>query len=167
MFVAAPLLRRATISAFSTVPRRAGLPVFPAPLAAAAPLRFHCQVPCGIFTDDLRVKGMIDDAATIRKAMVQSAELHKAGSIQDMHQMVRWIGTKEEHAQKIMTTVGDYFMAQKVKKADLTEKEYLEVLSLLHAVMVAAMKTKQSSELGAVDTLDAALAALEPLYTPK
>merc|ERR1719350_1588447 len=164
MFVAAPLLRRATISAFSTVPRRAGLPVFPAPLAAAAPLRFHCQVPCGIFTDDLRVKGMIEDAATIRKAMVQSAELHKAGSIQDMHQMVRWIHTKEEHAQKIMTTVGDYFMAQKVKKADLKKEEYVELLCMLHDVMVAAMKTKQTTDVAAADTLEAALKVLEPTY---
>merc|ERR1711879_728143 len=132
--------------------------------ALAAGLRFHCQVHCGIFTDDLRVKGMIEDAATIRKAVVQSADLHKAGSLQDVHQMVRWIQTKEEHAGKIMHTVGDYFMAQKVKKADLSPEEYKEVLVMLHSVMVAAMKTKQSSELAAVDTLDEAIKALEPLY---
>mmetsp|Transcript_85662 Transcript_85662/g.223238 ORF Transcript_85662/g.223238 Transcript_85662/m.223238 type:complete len:160 (-) Transcript_85662:60-539(-) len=143
---------------------RAGVAAFSKP-AVAASVRFHCQVPCGIFTDDLRIKGMIEDAATIRKAVVQSADLHKAGSIQDVHQMVRWIHTKEEHAAKIMTTIGDYFMAQKVKKADLTDQEYKEVLVLLHAVMVAAMKSKQSSELAAVDTLDAALKALEPLYS--
>ena len=28
--------------------------------------------------------------------------------------MVRWIATKEEHAQKIMSTTADYFLAQKV-----------------------------------------------------
>merc|ERR1719330_1797811 len=137
------------------------------PLLSAAAPRFHCQVPCGIFTDDLRVKQMIEDAATIRKAVVQTAELHKAGTLQDVHQAVRWIATKEDHAGKIMHTIGDYFMAQKVKKDQLTKEEYLEVLAMLHSVMVAAMKTKQSSELAAVDTLDAALAALEPLYTPK
>mmetsp|Transcript_58305 Transcript_58305/g.125277 ORF Transcript_58305/g.125277 Transcript_58305/m.125277 type:complete len:156 (+) Transcript_58305:92-559(+) len=133
----------------------------------AASSRFHCQVPCGIFTDDLRVKMMLEDASTIRKAVVQSTDLHKAGSLQDMHQLSRWITTKEEHAAKIMTTIGDYFMAQKVKKDLLTKEEYLETLACLHAVMVAAMKTKQSSELAAVDNLDAALAAMEPLYTPK
>merc|ERR1740123_985065 len=137
---------------------------------AALPLvagRFHCQVPCGIFTDDLRVKGMKEDAETIRKAVVQSAELHKAGSLQDMHQVVRWISTKEDHASKIMTTIGDYFLAQKVKKDMLTEAEYKEVLVLHHAVMVAAMKTKQSSDPAVVDNLDAAIAALEPVYKPK
>mmetsp|Transcript_48944 Transcript_48944/g.137002 ORF Transcript_48944/g.137002 Transcript_48944/m.137002 type:complete len:156 (-) Transcript_48944:45-512(-) len=135
--------------------------------ALPAAWRFHCQVPCGIFTDDLRLKGMVEDAATIRKSVVQAAELQKAGSLQDIHQMVRWIATKEEHAGKIMTTVADYFMAQKVKKDLLSEKEYLEVLAALHAVMVAAMKTKQSSELPAVEALDAALKAVEPMFTPK
>merc|ERR1719412_3507300 len=146
--------------------RRVAAPRAPLLVASAMP-RFHCQVPCGIFTDDLRVKMMIEDAATIRKAVVQTAELHEKGALQDIHQAVRWIATKEDHAGKIMHTIGDYFMAQKVKKDQLTEKEYLEVLALLHSVMVAAMKTKQSADLAAVDTLDAALAALEPLYTPK
>merc|ERR1719476_419220 len=145
--LAAPLRRVAG-------PPRGG---FPAPAAA---LRFHCQVPCGIFTDDLRVKGMIEDAATIRKAMVQTTELHKAAGLQDIHQMTRWIATKEEHASKIMTTVGDYFMAQKVKKADLKRDEYVELLCALHDVMVAAMKTKQTTDVAAADNLDKALKAL-------
>eukprot|EP00440_Ansanella_granifera_P002287 gb/GFBE01002480.1/.p1 GENE.gb/GFBE01002480.1/~~gb/GFBE01002480.1/.p1 ORF type:complete len:158 (+),score=63.67 gb/GFBE01002480.1/:1-474(+) len=126
--------------------------------------RFHCQVPCGIFTDELRVKSMMEDAQTIRKAVVQAAELHKAGSLQDTHQMVRWIHTKEEHAAKIMTTTAEYFLAQKVKKAELSEGDYLKQLALHHDVMVAAMKSKQSSELGPVDTLDKALEALAPIY---
>mmetsp|Transcript_4737 Transcript_4737/g.6134 ORF Transcript_4737/g.6134 Transcript_4737/m.6134 type:complete len:155 (+) Transcript_4737:72-536(+) len=134
------------------------------PVAAG---RFHCQVPCGIFTDDLRVKGIKEDAQTIRKAVVQISELHKANGLQDMHQVVRWIATKEEHAAKVMTIVSDYFLAQKVKKEMLTEEEYKEVLVLHHAVMVAAMKAKQSAELAPVDALDAAIAALEPVYTPK
>mmetsp|Transcript_26350 Transcript_26350/g.59984 ORF Transcript_26350/g.59984 Transcript_26350/m.59984 type:complete len:155 (-) Transcript_26350:79-543(-) len=134
------------------------------PVAAG---RFHCQVPCGIFTDDLRVAGIKEDAQTIRKAVVQIGELHKANSLQDLHQLVRWTATKEEHATKVMSTIGDYFLAQKVKKELLTEAEYKEVLAVHHAVMVAAMKTKQSTELAPVDALDSAIAAMEPIYSPK
>eukprot|EP00927_Polykrikos_kofoidii_P068790 TRINITY_DN64123_c0_g1_i1.p1 TRINITY_DN64123_c0_g1~~TRINITY_DN64123_c0_g1_i1.p1 ORF type:complete len:162 (+),score=35.34 TRINITY_DN64123_c0_g1_i1:51-536(+) len=136
-----------------------------APLSSG--VRHHCQVPCGIFHDDGRVAQMVEDAQTIRKAVVQSADLHKAGALQDIHQMVRWINTKEAHASNIMTTIGDYFLAQKVKKEMMTDTEYKEVLVLHHAVMVAAMKTKQSSETGAVDALDAAIDALKPVYEPK
>merc|ERR1719293_87088 len=126
--------------------------------------RAHCQVPCGIFHDDGRITSMMEDASTIRKAVVQGGELHKAGALQDVHQMIRWINTKEAHASSIMTTIGDYFLAQKVKKDLLSEAEYKEVLVLHHAVMVAAMKTKQSAEAGPVDTLDAAIEALKPVY---
>ena len=129
--------------------------------------RCHCQVPCGIFFDEGRIEAITEDAATIRKAVLQSQELHKGGTLQDVHQMVRWINTKEDHASKIMTTISDYFLAQKVKAELLSEEEYKEVLVLHHKVMVAAMKTKQSSETGACDALDAAIQALKPVYEPK
>merc|ERR1719382_544681 len=104
---------------------------------------------------------------TIRKAVAQMQDLHKSGSLQDLQQLVRWINTKEEHATKIMTTIAEYFLAQKVKKEQLSEHDYLEVLALHHAVMVAAMKTKQSSEMGNVDALDKAIEALRPVYEKK
>mmetsp|Transcript_2559 Transcript_2559/g.4368 ORF Transcript_2559/g.4368 Transcript_2559/m.4368 type:complete len:171 (+) Transcript_2559:63-575(+) len=139
----------------------------PSPLQAPTVARCHCQVPCGIFHDDGRVASILEDAMTIRKAVVQCQDLHKSGKLQDTHQIVRWIVTKEEHATKIMTTVAEYFLAQKVKKDQLTEHDYLQVLALHHAVLVAAMKTKQSSELGAVDALDKAIQALRPVYEKK
>mmetsp|Transcript_14985 Transcript_14985/g.42867 ORF Transcript_14985/g.42867 Transcript_14985/m.42867 type:complete len:161 (-) Transcript_14985:242-724(-) len=130
-----------------------------------APLRYHCQVPCGIFHDDGRISAVLEDASTIRKSVVQAQELHKsADKLQDLHQMIRWVNTKEDHATKIMTTVAEYFLAQKVKKDLLSESEYLEVLALHHAVLVAAMKTKQSSELGPVDTLDKTIQELRAVY---
>ncbi|CAK0871773.1 unnamed protein product, partial [Prorocentrum cordatum] len=92
------------------------------------------------------------------------AELFKANDLQSLHQTVRWISTKEEHATKIMTTISEYFLAQKVKKDQLGHHEYLEVLALHHAVMVAAMKAKQSADMSAVDALDKAIAALKPVY---
>mmetsp|Transcript_42350 Transcript_42350/g.116814 ORF Transcript_42350/g.116814 Transcript_42350/m.116814 type:complete len:184 (-) Transcript_42350:79-630(-) len=132
--------------------------------AAGPAVRCHCQVPCGIFNDDGRIASILEDAMTIRKAVAQAQELHRAGKLQDLHQLVRWINTKEEHASKIMTTVAEYFLAQKVKKELLSEHDYLEVLALHHAVLVAAMKTKQSSEIGAVENLDKAIAALRHVY---
>eukprot|EP00439_Symbiodinium_sp_Y106_P064362 s3168_g10.t1 len=89
--------------------------------------------------------------------------------------MIRWINTKEEHATKLMNTMAEYFLAQKVKKDQLSEHDYLQVLALHHAVLVAAMKTKQSSEIGAVDALDKAIEdgsakedqALRPVYDKK
>ncbi|CAK9022117.1 unnamed protein product [Durusdinium trenchii] len=104
---------------------------------------------------------------TIRKAVAQCQELCKSGKLQDTHQLVRWINTKEEHASKLMHTIAEYFLAQKVKKEQLSEHDYLQVLALHHAVLVAAMKTKQSSEMAPVDALDKAIQALRPVYEKK
>ena len=43
--------------------------------ALVAAVRGHCQVPCGIFDDPARVEALKEDAATVRKAMVQVNEL--------------------------------------------------------------------------------------------
>mmetsp|Transcript_57720 Transcript_57720/g.126377 ORF Transcript_57720/g.126377 Transcript_57720/m.126377 type:complete len:175 (+) Transcript_57720:54-578(+) len=134
---------------------------------ASQVVQCHCQVPCGIFHDDGRIAAILEDAMTIRKAVVQCQELSKSGKLQDTHQLIRWINTKEEHASKLMNTIAEYFLAQKVKKEQLTEHDYLQVLALHHAVMVAAMKTKQSSEIGPVDALDKAIQALRPVYEKK
>mmetsp|Transcript_10684 Transcript_10684/g.31589 ORF Transcript_10684/g.31589 Transcript_10684/m.31589 type:complete len:171 (-) Transcript_10684:41-553(-) len=139
----------------------------PAPWQARGEVRCHCQVPCGIFHDDGRIASILEDAMTIRKAVAQSQDLHKTGKLQDLHQVVRWINAKEDHATKIMTIVAEYFMAQKIKKELLSTHDYLEVLALHHAVLVAAMKTKQSSEMAAVDALDKAIEALKPVYAKK
>ena len=44
-------------------------------LAPVGAVRNHCQVPCGIFDDPAKVSELKQDAATIRKAMVQTNEL--------------------------------------------------------------------------------------------
>ena len=102
----------------------------------------HCQVPCGIFEDKARVKGMMgarpthppaphpthptclpvgaEDATTIRKAMVQTSSLSAtvaAGDPQGLNQATRWINTKEDHANKILNTTADYFLAQRERDA--------------------------------------------------
>ena len=70
----------------------------------------HCQVPCGIYDDESRVVQMFEDLKTIEKAIVKINDLskHQATS-QDMNQLVRWVETKEEHAQNIQNIISAYF----------------------------------------------------------
>lgn len=86
------------------------------PVARAAPAlfrsagpamatRLHCQVPCGIFDDPVRVELMKEDAATVRKAMVQINELSGEGTALALNQATRWIIVKEDSAKNIITTV--------------------------------------------------------------
>merc|ERR1719288_444921 len=101
--------------------------------------------------------------ATIRKAMVQVNELSAAMAAQNFNQMTRWVNTKEEHASKIMTTVADYCLAQRCKifgtagTPFATEQDYIDALKAHHAVMVAAMKTKQTLDIAASQALEHAV----------
>jgi len=128
----------------------------------------HCQVPCGIFDDPAIVKEIEQACETIRKAMVQSNELHAtlATTPLSMNQMVRWINTKEEHCSKIITLVAEYCLCQRVKKEVFAcDKDYTDALLAHHAVMQTAMKAKQSLDLSACDNLEHAVKDFAKMYT--
>jgi ubiquitin len=129
----------------------------------------HCQVPCGIFDDPAMVAELKEAAVTIRKAVVQAGELHAAagGDLLAMNQLVRWIGVKEEHADKIIHRVGSYCLCQRVKKEIFPDDAaYVQALKAHHAVLQAAMKTKQVVDPAACDALDHALADMAKMYLP-
>jgi len=125
----------------------------------------HCQVPCGIFDDPRVVAEIKEHCATIRKAMVQINELFAVSSAQNFNQMTRWVNTKEDHCKKIIETVGEYCLCQRVKKdVFANEEEYVEALKAHHAVMQNAMKAKQTVDVAHMDTLDAAVECFAKMY---
>ena len=123
----------------------------------------HCEVPCGIFADQRRFEQMLEDTATIRKAMVQINELAEKNDAQSKNQLVRWINTKEDHAKHIQHTIAQYFMAQRIKTS---QADYVDRLKSSHAVMQAAMKAKQTVDVAQADALKASILAFHKVYEP-
>lgn len=121
----------------------------------------HCQIPCGIYDDHARVKTMLEDAATVEKAVKLIGDLAGKTDAQSQNQLVRWVVNKEQHAQNIIATISDYFLTQRVK-AD--QSDYVERLKKHHAVIVAAMKAKQNADMSYVTTLKGSIEALLPYY---
>ncbi|MHC4940499.1 MAG: superoxide dismutase [Ni] [Planctomycetota bacterium] len=124
----------------------------------------HCEVPCGIFTDQMRFELMLEDTTTIAKSMDQINKLNSATDAQSKNQLVRWVTNKEKHAEKIQHIISQYFMAQRIKAND---PKYVDKLTKSHAVMVAAMKCKQTVDTKAADTLKAAILAFHKAYEGK
>jgi len=120
--------------------------------ATAAP--FHCQVPCGIYGDKMRIDMLMEDCATIEKAMT-SLQAMDAEASPSKNQMVRWVVNKEQHAQNIQDTVAAYWLAQRVKapKDASGADKYHAQLTSMHRITVAAMKCKQTTDKGHVDAL--------------
>jgi nickel superoxide dismutase len=110
----------------------------------------HCQIPCGIYNDPLRFTMMEEEVTTIEKSMNQIEELSKEPH-PNWNQIVRWVDNKEAHADALTEIVTFYFMAQRVKPADPNDAaasaKYVREITLLHQMMVEAMKAKQTTDL--------------------
>ena len=130
---------------------------------SASAARSHCQIPCGIYDDSARVVSMLEDVATIRKAVAQIADLAGKTDPQSQNQIIRWVMNKEQHAQRIIATISDYFLTQRVKAK---QEDYTERLRKHHAVIVAAMRAKQNANAEVVADLESAVEALAPYYPP-
>lgn len=121
----------------------------------------HCQIPCGIYDDHARVKSMLEDVATTRRAAYMITELTKKSDAQSSNQVVRWVMSKENHAQNIISTISDYFLTQRVKS---NQKDYVERLKKHHSVIVLAMKVKQNVDITYIDNLEESIESLLPFY---
>ena len=121
----------------------------------------HCQIPCGIYDDAARVVEMLESAATVEKSMKLIGELAGKNDAQSQNQLVRWVVNKEEHAQMIISTISDYFLTQRVKAS---QDDYAERLQKHHAVIVAAMKAKQNSDMQMAMDLKDAINGIAPYY---
>ncbi len=115
---------------------------------------WHCQVPCGIYSDKMRIDMLMEDCATIEKAMTALIAMDGEESPSN-NQMVRWIMAKDQHAQSIQDTVAAYWLAQRIKEPkDAANSEvYVAQLRHMHRVTVLAMKCKQTTDKSHVESL--------------
>ncbi|MBT4035415.1 MAG: superoxide dismutase [Deltaproteobacteria bacterium] len=121
----------------------------------------HCQIPCGIYDDYARLLSMLEDTATIEKSVNMMIELTGKMDVQSQNQMVRWVMNKEDHAQRVIDTISDYYLTQRVKPS---QKDYGERLKHHHAVILAAMKAKQNADLATVKKLKKSIDLLAKYY---
>jgi nickel superoxide dismutase len=132
-----------------------------------SPAFSHCEIPCGIYGDETRFAMLEEDITTVEKSMKLIVELSKAGE-KNYNQLVRWIDNKEKHANLIQETVSQYFMTQRIKPADENNqaeyKKYMEQLSLLHEMLIYAMKAKQTTDLANVEKLRALVSTFKASY---
>lgn len=123
----------------------------------------HCQVPCGIYGDELKFGELEQHVATIAKASAQIVEISAKDSLtaHDQQQLIRWTMNKESHAQKIIDEAANYFLAQRIKP---DAAHYAEKLEVLHHIIVFSMKSKQGAGPDAPKTLGEKIAAFKALY---
>ncbi|MEE2659353.1 MAG: superoxide dismutase [Ni] [Candidatus Latescibacterota bacterium] len=126
----------------------------------------HCEIPCGIYGDELRFSMIQEDIITIEKSMKKIVEL--AGDPAQANQVARWVLNKEHHSDHIREIVAQYFMTQRIKLPDESVadvKAYRDKLVLLHKMLVYAMKSKQTTDTANTKMLHETAHAFEALYS--
>ena len=97
---------------------------------------------------------------TIEKSTKKIVELSGQKPI-NYNQLVRWVSNKEHHANELQHIVTQYFMTQRIK---LDTKDYAKKLSVLHKLLIYAMKCKQTTDLSHISTLRSLLKEFRDLY---
>ena len=142
--------------------------LFIIPLLLMSLVSAHCQIPCGIYDDVLRVVSLQEDISTIQKSINKIHELGDSKkSIQNQNQLVRWVNNKESHAQLIQDVISEYFLAQRIKPKSSSEKEYDKYVQLstsCQKIIFYAMKCKQNVDTQYVEKLSEELESFVAIY---
>jgi nickel superoxide dismutase len=141
--------------------------ILSASLLTAPHVSSHCEIPCGIYGDEVRFYIIEEHIATIEKSMQMIVELSQEDSV-NYNQLVRWIDNKEQHADDIQDVVSQYFMTQRIKPVSEEDSEkyekYTEKFTLLHKMLIYAMKAKQTTDLENVKELRSLLTNFRTAY---
>ena len=145
-----------------------GVFIFLVMIALLKPAVFsHCEIPCGIYDDEMRFTMVEEHIKTIEKAMKEIANL-SGHQPPNFNQIVRWVTNKEKHAEEIQHIISQYFLTQRVKlvekEDDKAHKIRMEYLSICHEILVYAMKTKQTTDLSNVEKLRSAVKVFKDSY---
>jgi nickel superoxide dismutase len=126
----------------------------------------HCEIPCGVYGDEMRFEMIEEHLKTIEKGM---AKINDKGT--DNQQIVRWTMNKETHATAIQEIASQYFLTQRIKPVAKKDKKqfakYQNELTLLHHIIVHAMKAKQGTDSSHVKELRELSTAFKESYLHK
>ncbi len=121
----------------------------------------HCQIPCGIYDDAIRIIQIREDFQTIEKGMLKISVLSNNLSPLALNQLNRWVIEKEKHASNIQNIIANYFLTQRIKE---TNPKYIEQTTTLQKLLVLVMKCKQTVEIDNVEKAMQLVASFSTLY---
>ncbi len=126
----------------------------------------HCEIPCGIYDDPMRMKMIYEHIRTIGKSVHEIGHLEEAEK-PNANQLTRWIINKDNHADQLQEIITQYFMTQRLKPLSVEDagyEKYVKELTLLHGLLVEAMKAKQTVDPATVKRMEVLAADFDRSY---
>jgi len=131
-------------------------------------LSAHCEIPCGIYHDELRFQMLEEHITTMEKSIDMIKKLNDKTDALSRNQLVRWINNKDKHATEFQHILWQYFLTQRIKpvsKKDAKKyRNYRELLELVHLMTFHAMKVKQTVDYDHTSSLRKLLNRFQDLY---
>ena len=120
----------------------------------------HCEIPCGIYDDSMRIDMLREHVMTMEKSMQEIQKLDPTNA-EENNQLVRWINNKDLHANKLQEIVTQYFLTQRIEP---DAENYTKKVTLLHHMLVYAMKCKQTLDEANIEKLYSLIDSFEDVY---
>lgn len=121
----------------------------------------HCQLPCGIYHDQMVFQEVEEAIQTIETAVHEISHNPSSNPL-ERNQLVRWVMNKDNYADIIATKMNFYFLQQRIK---LDAKNLSEKLISAHKIVVLCMKAKQTVDMQVVSQLRQEWEHFKTLYT--
>jgi len=112
-------------------------------LASHCPIEAHCQMPCGIYHDDI-VFDLIDQYIETMYKGITVINGNKWATVRDKNEAIRWICTKEKSSDEIAELILTYFLQQKIKPG---EEKTAKSLESAHKLLFLLVQMKQNVDL--------------------
>jgi len=109
-------------------------------LLGQAPLNAHCQMPCGIYNDQMVYDQVNQFYKTVYKG-VMAMKNNKLETVEDKNQFVRWVMTKERLCNETAEIITKFFLQQKLKPDDEDTKPLILSAHKLLFLLVAIKQT--------------------------
>lgn len=107
-------------------------------------LHSHCQMPCGIYHDDMVYDQIDQYVETMVKAVTVLNDTKIGASTLDGNTFTRWVMNKENMSNETANLITGYFLQQKIKP---DEEDTVKRLVSAHKMLNLLMTIKQTSDI--------------------
>ncbi|GAB4236458.1 MAG: superoxide dismutase [Ni] [Chlamydiales bacterium] len=107
----------------------------------------HCQMPCGIYNDQM-VYDRIDEYYQTMYKAVAALENNAFSNVQDRNQFVRWVMQKDVQSDEAAHILTNYFLQQKIKPSN--DEDTHELVHVLHHLLFLIVQIKQTVDIDIV-----------------
>ncbi|MCB1112098.1 MAG: hypothetical protein H7A37_09090 [Chlamydiales bacterium] len=106
----------------------------------------HCQMPCGIYHDDMVYDQVDQYVETMYKAMAELNSIN-LDTVKNQNTFVRWVFQKEKQSDEISKLILEYFLQQKIKP---DEPDTAKKLELAHKMLFLIVGIKQNTDVAII-----------------